>query len=134
MNKFPELSSVDISNEEGLEYLVEREEFEMKHPARKARQPTNKAAWKALSKHPAPTKTKPTEIPEANVTEVTEMIGDGESNEERAENVVEESAANEDVTRLRPQFELLLDESQVEALKDIRARRERQRGISPKET
>jgi hypothetical protein len=123
-NKFPELSSVDMNGEEGLEYLVKKEEFEMKHPARKARQPTNKAAWKAFSKQPAHTTAKPTKIPEVDVTAATEEA-------EKAEAVVEESTVEEDVIPLRSQFEIHLDETQVEALKDIRARRERQRGISP---
>jgi hypothetical protein len=134
MNKFPELSSVDMGNEEGLEYLVKREEFEMKYPAKRARQSSNKAAWRALSKQPTLTNAKPTKTPEMNSTTGTEETKDGESNEEKTENVVEESTAKEDVVPSRPQFEIHLNESQVEALNEIRARRERQRGISPKKT
>ena len=34
------------SSEEALQYLIEREEFEDAHPAKKARQARNKEAWK----------------------------------------------------------------------------------------
>jgi hypothetical protein len=117
-SKFPELSSVTIEgDEDALEYFVTREQFENKYPARKARQATNKAAWKALEK-PTFTNVEPIEIPEENAQ--SEEISEVKS-EEGGQSEGEEKS-------LRSEFEVKLDESQLQVLEEIRARRERKRG------
>ncbi len=117
-SKFPELSSVTIEgDEEALEYFVTREQFEKKYPARKARQATNKAAWKALEK-PTFTNVEPIKTPEENAQsgEISEV-----KSEEGGQSEGEEKS-------LRSEFEIKLDESQLQALEEIRTRRERKRG------
>ena len=119
-SKFPELSSVATNDDEDLEYLVTREEFEKKYPAKKARQATNKKAWQGFQK-PTFTNTQPVEILE-NTT------GNEATTEAKEEKISEHSAATSDEKSLRSEFETKLDESQLKALEEIRARRERQRG------
>jgi hypothetical protein len=119
-SKFPELSSVATDDEEDLEYLITREEFEKKYPAKKARQATNKKAWPGVQK-PTFTNTQPVEVPD-NAT------GNEATAEAKDEKVSEHSDVTSDEKSLRSEFESKLDESQLKALEDIRARRERQRG------
>jgi hypothetical protein len=128
VSKFPELSSVD-SSEEALQYLIEREEFEDAHPARKARQARNKEAWK-----------KPVSggayggqagVNAAGETEDEEI--DRKYEELTRKKSVEAQDLGEqregtspDGVRSGSEFEGL-DEEQLAILKEIRARREARR-------
>ena len=119
-SKFPELSSVATDDEEDLEYLITREQFEKKYPAKRARQATNKKVWQDLQK-PTFTDVQSVEIPES--TTGNENAGEG-----KEEKVDGQILATSDEKSLRSEFEIKLDESQLQALEEIRARREKKRG------
>lgn len=120
-SKFPELSSLATNDEEALEYLLTREQFEKKYPSKRARQATDKAAWKAFEK-PNFTNVQAIKGPEETAGD-GEIVNSGgqEGEESGVQSMTEES-------KLRSEFEIKLDESQLQALEEIRQRRERKKG------
>jgi hypothetical protein len=130
VSKFPELSSVDTSDE-ALTYLIEKEEFERQYPAKSTRQPVNKAAWRESMKKPSFTNVTSESIPEQTMIEVDQVEVGGDVQDEVV--VVEEKAIRKEMDSVRSEFDFKLDAAQLEALEAIRARRERQRAKSSKE-
>lgn len=118
------------SSEEALQYLIEREQFEDEHPAKKARQARNKEAWKqpivgggnGNGRQTAATGvgTVQDEI-DKRFEELTRKKG------KRTTGLGEEQTISTDGVRSTSEFESHLDASQREILKEIRARRESRR-------
>ena len=125
-SKFPELSVVD-SSEEALKYLVEKEQFEDAHPAKKARQARNEKAWKK----PVTGRT-----PASSVE-----IDDGAGLDKKHEKVTKEPSSEaqkggiegtDAKVAVKAEFEGILNDSQLEILEEIRARREARRAAELK--
>lgn len=114
-SKFPELSALVTDDEKSLEYTVIQQEFENEFPARRARQATDVAAWEAAYQKPGVTGDTLGEIPN-----VENLNAEGESIE------VGELGPPPEREILRTEFATDLDESQIRALEEIRARREKQ--------
>jgi hypothetical protein len=113
------------SSEEALHYLIEREEFEDAHPARKARQARNKEAWKkpvtgngGQAGVIAAGETDDDEV-DRKYAELT-----GKKSVEARESGEQREGTSLDGVRLGSEFEGLLDEKQLAILEEIRARRE----------
>ena len=98
-----------------MEYTIKQEEFEKEFPARKARQATDVAAWEAAYQKPGFTGDKLGEMPSEE-----SLNAEGESGE------VDELGPPPEREILRSEFATNLDESQIKALEEIRARREKQ--------
>lgn len=129
-NPFPELGSLSIDDPSSLEYLVQREHFEIQHPSRKTRQPTNKAAWAEPTKGRRASDElklfRKTQVVTEKPVEEVEPKGDRVPSEE----VKQEEAkveANTESPGIPSEFEDKLDNAQRQALEEIRARRQKKK-------
>ena len=122
---FPELGSVDV-DEATLEYLIRREEFERQHPSKKARQVTNKAAWMGMTVGNSPVADATPDTTPGFTKEPAKAV---ESSSVAAEEIVHETSSrfNDSDMEKESDFAIGLDESQLKALEEIRAQRERRK-------
>lgn len=123
---------MSIDDPSSLEYLVQREHFEIQHPSRKTRQPTNKAAWAEPTKGRRASdelklfrKTQVTEKPVQEVQQKGEHVPSQEVKQEDAK--VEAETEN---PAIPSEFENKLDDAQRQALEEIRARRQKKKSGS----
>jgi len=125
-SKFPELSSVSTEDELALEYLIKRDEYEQKHSSKQARLAINYSAWINSLKKPIDSVAvgTPTETKGEEATQTKESSKDVEEPK-----IVEE--VHEEEIKVEPILEGL-DETQLEILKEIRARRGRRGTAIPK--
>ena len=97
-----------------MEYIIKQEEFEKEFPARRARQATDVAAWEAAYQ-----KQGFTDDALGEMSSEESLNAEGESGE------VDELGPPPEREILRSEFATTLDESQIKALEEIRARREK---------
>jgi len=98
-----------------LEYTIKQAEFEKEFPARKARQATDVAAWEAAYQKSGTTS-----------DTLEKMPSEATLNTEGESDVVDDLGPPPEREILRSEFATNLDESQIKALGEIRARREKQ--------
>ena len=120
------------SSEEALQYLIEREEFEDAHPAKKARQARNKEAWKRPVSGGAQGNGGHGGVIAAGETDDDEVDRKYEELTRKKSVETQESGEQREGTspagvRSGSEFERLLDEEQLAILEEIRARREARR-------
>lgn len=115
------------SSEEALQYLIEREQFEDEHPAKKARQARNKEAWKQPIVGGGNGNGKQTAA--TGVGTVQDEIDRKfeELTGKKSKGTTEVQTISTDGVRSTSEFESHLDPSQREILEEIRARRESRR-------
>jgi hypothetical protein len=125
---------VAIEEPEKFDYIIQREEFEMQFPSRRARQVPNTAAWAVPTKKNQNIAHEVEDAPEVAI----ETADSGErAPVEGAEEIIEEQArpgaAGDSLTvESSSPFEVKLDDAQRTALQKIRERRERLRGGTSK--
>jgi hypothetical protein len=125
--KFPELTSV-IDDEQSLEYLIQREEFETNYPSDLARQPTNEAAWARESKGSRRSRIlREDDIEASREKLLAEEINAEETVTPVIETVTETVTEDVEEEAVKSEFERKLDESRLKTLLELRAERETRR-------
>jgi hypothetical protein len=125
---------VAVEEPDKFDYIIQREEFEIKFPSRIARQVPNTTAWAAPTK-----KNKNVTRGTGDAPEVAIETADSSERAavEGAEEIIDEqarlgAAGDSHTVESSSPFEVKLDDAQRTALQKIRERRERLRGGTSK--
>jgi len=115
---------VSAEDPSSVEYLVQREEFERKHPSKLTRQPVNMAAWG-----------EPTKARKAAQQQAVRSPFKARSGEEVNPQVDQTSTQESDTVEFQAvynaipsEFKIKVNNSQREALEALRANKEKKKG------